>query len=253
MSYDLTEYRNSPRERNRINSLLGLLPKRGLRALDVGAREGYLSRLIAERCNEVIAFDLVKPAISHPGVTAMQGDVTQMEFGDDYFDVVLCAEVLEHIPRPSLMAACAELTRVCSGSLVVGVPYRQDLRIGRTTCGICKRVNPPWGHVNSFDEMALDSLFPLLSRVETDFVGETRSTTTGLSAALRDFSGNPYGTYGQEERCIHCGAELAAPAARTVLQRAATRAAALIDELATPFTRPHANWLHARYAKQQVV
>ena len=42
MGQDLTAYRQSEREQARIRNLLDLLPLRGARALDIGARDGYL-------------------------------------------------------------------------------------------------------------------------------------------------------------------------------------------------------------------
>ncbi len=40
--------------------------------------------------------------IDHPRVEAVQGDVTALQFADNEFDAILCAEVLEHIPEPGL-------------------------------------------------------------------------------------------------------------------------------------------------------
>jgi hypothetical protein len=68
-------------------------------------------------------------------------------FADDFFDFVLCAEVLEHIPTASLSRACSELGRVSKHYVLIGVPYRQDIRVGRTTCWSCRKKNPPWGHI----------------------------------------------------------------------------------------------------------
>jgi len=247
---DLAGYRASPREQHRTADLLALLPSAGASALDVGARDGYLSRLMAERYERVVALDLAEPSIDHPRIECRQGDVTNLPFDNASFDCVLCAEVLEHIPAASLALACRELTRVAKHVVVIGVPYKQDLRSGRTRCRRCGRVNPPWGHVNAFDERRLSQLFEPLAVARISYVGSTRQFTNSVSTALMDFAGNPFGTYEQDEPCIHCNEALAPPMARNVAQKVATRLAFIVDSVQRRFSAAHANWIHVRFEKQ---
>src|SRR5262245_29514775 len=95
----------------RVDSLVRLIGT-GRAALDVGARSGEISSRVADGFDEVVALDLVKPRVVHPKVRAVVGDATALQFPDNSFDAVLCAEVLEHVPAASLPRVCAELTRV---------------------------------------------------------------------------------------------------------------------------------------------
>ena len=246
---DQRTYHDSERERLRTRDLLELIPARGDRALDIGARDGYLSVLLAERFGHVVALDLELPEVVHARVESVRGDVTALTYDDNSFDTVVCAEVLEHIPEPLVESACREIVRVARHAVVVGVPYKQDLRCGRTTCRACGRVNPPWGHRNTFDEQRLQALFPDLTLVRFSLVGANRDRTNALSAALMQFAGNPYGTYDQDEACVHCGAKLELPDGRTLLQKLATKIAFNLDRIQRVFTRPRANWVHARFDK----
>lgn len=248
---DLSAYRDSPREQARVADLMRLVPQSGERALDIGARDGFLSRLLAGRFDRVVALDLERPVIDHPRVESVKGDASKLAFDDDSFDVVLCAEVLEHIPPALLPIVCSEITRVTAKTAVIGVPYRQDLRYGRTSCRSCGGANPPWGHVNSFDEDSLCRHFSAMFVAEITFVGTTKDATNVVSAALMDYAGNPFGTYAQEEGCVICGSPLQAPTERTVLQRAATRAAHLINRAQGKVTRKRGNWLHIRFDKHR--
>lgn len=245
---DLSAYRASPAEQARIRDLFDLIPQHGERALDIGARDGYMAKLLADRYEEVVALDLDQPRIDHPRVMAVKGNAVNLEFPDRSFDVVLCAEVLEHIPPEILPEVCRQIYRVSRGVVVIGVPYRQDLRCGRTTCWSCGRKNPPWGHVNSFDESRLKSLFPLARVESVGFVGTTRAQTNSISTALMDFAGNPYGTWDQEEACVHCGASIGEPRERNLLQKIATRLAMKLNECQSRFTRPRGNWIHLVFA-----
>jgi SAM-dependent methyltransferase len=239
---DLTVYRASARERARTEDLLRLVPERGSVALDVGARDGYFSRLLAERFDTVVALDLERPAISHARVECVAGDVSHLQFPNDSFDFVLCAEVLEHVPPDRLSAACSELTRVCRARLLIGVPDEQDLRLGRTTCGSCGFVNPPWGHVNRFDDARLRRLFDGCEVLEVSRVGVSTESTNALSARLMELAGNPYGTYEQEEPCVKCGASLGPPPERGIGARVLTRMAVWSQMLSPKVAR--ACWIH---------
>lgn len=246
---DLLEYRDSSAERERTKDLLRLVPSKGETALDIGARDGHFSLLLAERFNKVIALDLAKPSITHQKIDCVQGNAENLDFPDDSIDLVFCAEVLEHIPQEILGKVCAELQRVCRGQLLVGVPYRQDIRVGRTTCYTCMGKNPPWGHVNTFDEQKLAKLFSDCRVEEVSFVGSTTEQTNALSSYLMDLAGNPYGTYAQEEHCIHCGNCLIPPPERNFLQKVLTRLAFLARHVTRLTAKPRGNWIHIRFAK----
>jgi cyclopropane fatty-acyl-phospholipid synthase-like methyltransferase len=225
------------------------MPICGKTALDIGARDGFYSKIMVERFEHVTALDLERPAFAHDGVTCVQGDVTSLGFADGTFDFVFCAEVLEHVAPQLLGQACAELSRVTNGHLLIGVPYRQDIRVGRTTCQNCGRTNPPWGHVNSFDERTLFALFPNLIPAHISFVGRAGNRTNMLSAALMEFAGHPYGTYDQDERCIHCASKLQPPSPRNLAQKVATRLAVTIDRVLNPVARDQKNWIHVLFGK----
>lgn len=244
MNMDLAHYRAQPRELERTSSLMSMVPAGVGTALDVGARDGHISRLLADKGAAVTALDLECPVIDDPRIACVQGDATSLTFADRAFDLVLCAEVLEHVPTGSLERVCSELARVAGRHLLIGVPYRQDIRVGRLTCGACGGISPPWGHVNTFDEKRLQSLFPGCRVTRVEFVGVADAPTNALSAKLMDMAGNPWGDYGQDEPCIHCGSRFTQPPARTTGQRLLSRAAIELRKTTRHLHRPHGNWMH---------
>ena len=48
-------------------------------------------------------------------------DVQNLSFADNSFDIVLCQQVLEHVPNP--VKAILELKRVTTKQLIISVPY----------------------------------------------------------------------------------------------------------------------------------
>ncbi|EHR71989.1 methyltransferase family protein [Burkholderiales bacterium JOSHI_001] len=246
---DLTAYRNSVPEQQRVADLMARVPADVRTVLDIGTRDGHLARLLADRGLRVTALDLELPQIGDPRIECVQGDASALAFADSQFDLVLCAEVLEHVPTAVLARACQEMARVAGRWVLIGVPNRQDLRMARTTCSRCGGVNPPWGHVNCFDERSLRALFSDLVPSQMGHVGTTRDGTNALSAALMNWAGNPFGTYEQDEPCVHCGQPLGAPAGRSPLQRVATRVAVLTDRLQDRFRPERGNWLHMLFER----
>jgi hypothetical protein len=247
---DFETYRNTSAEFARIEDLMGLVPTGLKNVLDVGARDGFISKKLAKKCDSVVALDLEMPAIEGANITCVKGNAASMPFKDATFDLVLCAEVLEHIPPNILTGVCREIARVSNTYLLLGVPYRQDTRWGRTTCYSCGVKNPPWGHVNEFDKERLVELFPEFHLERFTFVGETRSKTNAFSTLLMDWAGNPYGTYTQDEQCVACGAALIAPPPRSAVQKVLTRLAFYGNRLQQVFLRPQPNWIHVVFRRR---
>jgi SAM-dependent methyltransferase len=243
---NLPEYRASPSEAARISDLLSLLPESADKVLEIGARDGYISAILAKRFSQVVALDIVMPEFEPAGMLPVCGSVLALPFADNTFDVILCAEVLEHIP--SLEEACAELMRVSRKLIVVGVPYRQDTRVLQTTCLSCGRRNPPWGHVNRFDERKLQRLFESVRLKDTHLVWPTKARTNPISSKLMDLAGNPWGAYFQDEPCVFCGRKLIAPK-RTVPRWLCAAAAAAVNLVQSWFLKPRAAWIHMAFEK----
>jgi hypothetical protein len=237
----LTAYRQTAREQERLRSLMRLIPKGHQSLIDIGARDGFISKALTAHFERVIALDL-------HGVIGVSGDVTRLPFRTKTIDCALCTEVLEHIPSHQLTVACAEIMRVSRVAALIGVPFRQDLRAGRTLCASCGHINPPWGHLNSFNEKRLTDLFKPMRAVSIETVWPTREDRTNwASATLMSLAGLPWGTYGQEEPCVKCGQKLVPPGRRPPLRRACGRAAVLLDRVQHKVAKTRPWWLHIRF------
>jgi 2-polyprenyl-3-methyl-5-hydroxy-6-metoxy-1,4-benzoquinol methylase len=95
--------------------------------LDVGCGEGFtMDRLLSTDGHLPIqGLDYDYLALVHakdrlPHIVFQMGDVRRLPFGDDRFDMVLCLEVLEHLPDP--LPALEELRRVSCRHCLISVP-----------------------------------------------------------------------------------------------------------------------------------
>jgi 2-polyprenyl-3-methyl-5-hydroxy-6-metoxy-1,4-benzoquinol methylase len=100
--------------------LMKIIPKGRSTVLDIGARDGYLSRLLTSYFDTVTSLNLERPSFDIARVLPVKGDITELEYQDNHFDTVSCAKVLEHIPPGLLAKACSEVTRIARFDVVIG-------------------------------------------------------------------------------------------------------------------------------------
>ncbi len=97
---------------------LDLIAKtKGRSVLEVGVGSGVVAQELTRRGFEVTTLDIaedLKPDIL--------GSVTNIPLPDKSFDVVIAAEILEHIETSDLPQALREITRVAKHSVVISVP-----------------------------------------------------------------------------------------------------------------------------------
>ena len=107
-------------------------PPGSTRALEVGPGSGVYLPKLAELFGEVVAADVeqsylddLRPLASRDlNLELRQDDITHSGFASDSFDLILCTEVIEHIPDSS--SALKEMYRLLKpeGVLVLSTPQR---------------------------------------------------------------------------------------------------------------------------------
>ncbi len=101
---------------NQINLVMNEQPRR---CLEIGIGNGFVSSYLRQRGLSVITCDF-DPALK-PSVA---GNVLQLPFRDRTFDVVLCAEVLGHLPFEHFSEALGEIARVSTAKVVLSLLHR---------------------------------------------------------------------------------------------------------------------------------
>ena len=126
------------------------------RALEVGCGEGVIAGKLQRRFGEVVALDLPDAGLradwrGYDGPRFLHASAHELPFGDDQFDVVVAAEVLEHLPDP--VKGLQEMARVGRRHLVLSVPREPIFRSCNLVAGRYVRDlgNTP-GHLNHWSK-----------------------------------------------------------------------------------------------------
>ena len=95
------------------------------RVLDIGCALGFFVQGFAENGVEAHGVDISKWAIKHakPNCQVVDICVQRLPFEDNYFDLVTCYDVLEHIPVQFHEFVFSEINRVCSQTLYIQQPF----------------------------------------------------------------------------------------------------------------------------------
>jgi ubiquinone/menaquinone biosynthesis C-methylase UbiE len=115
-----------------VRSLVASLPIRSI--ADVGCGEGFvLDMLLAPRPNlTVVGADLDHEALCRgrtlfPNIPFVRADIRQLPYPAHSFDLVVCTEVLEHLPDPQV--ALQEMCRVSGRYCLFSVPHEPLFRL----------------------------------------------------------------------------------------------------------------------------
>lgn len=208
--------RTSASERARIASTLALLPPGTRSLLDVGCGRGEL--LQEATVPFAVGTDLARRGIRHVRRPTVISSMLALPFPDRSFDVVLCAETLEHLDPADLPRATTELRRVASRAIVVTVPYAEDPLAWSHRCPACGVVFHLHGHRSVFTPERLTAYFPGAARYDVRGAWPVRP----MSPALLRFRTGTLGLwkYTRHTQCPECGNQVFENHERRLLYRA---------------------------------
>ena len=131
--------------------------------LDVGCGSGwFLAALSKSGSRRLYGIDLSRAQYLKgsrdrlPAEVFLEGDAYSIPFRDETVDVVIMAEILEHLERPELALKDAARVLRPGGRLIVTVPSEEKIRY--TLCIHCNRKTPINAHLHVFDIQRVKAL-----------------------------------------------------------------------------------------------
>lgn len=149
---------SSPHEKERLEKTISLIPNDVVSILDVGCGDGTFVNNLSNDYR-ILAVDQSASALKHVKRLKIFASIENLPFDSGSFDLVVCAEVLEHLPYGVYERGIQELERVSSKYIIISVPNRENIVADFLKCPICNCQFNLSRHVRSFNYKKIVTLF----------------------------------------------------------------------------------------------
>lgn len=149
---------SNPAEKERLQKTLALIPEDVHSILDVGCGDGTFVNNLPEYYR-VMAVDRCRTAMQHVARPKLYASIDYLPFKDNSFDLVVCAEVIEHLPYDVYRKGLTELQRVARKHIIISVPNSENILAKFVKCPICNCQFNASKHMRSFTQNQLSELF----------------------------------------------------------------------------------------------
>ncbi len=147
----------------RLNFLISKCKNK--KVLNIGIGGGIFEKLAVSNNINIYSLDPSKKSIKKIKEVikkdkAKVGFSQDIPFKDNFFDIIVMSEVLEHLEMKIIQQTLSEINRILkkNGKFIGTVPYDENLKEQLVVCPKCGEKFHRWGHVQSFDKNRLNKL-----------------------------------------------------------------------------------------------
>lgn len=140
----------------RAKDTVTMIPQDVRSILDVGCGDGLVTNKLAGEI--VVGIDISRVALMRVSQEKALGSAESLPFKSRSFDLVLAAELLEHLERGSLEMVIGEMKRVAKRYILVTTPDKEYPFETFVRCAECGEIYSGVYHVNFFNEEKLQEL-----------------------------------------------------------------------------------------------
>lgn len=138
-----------------------LYSKKNISILDLGCGDGHFIRMLQnEGFKNIYGLDISTTRIARARQMTGLGPkkikkslAEKASFGDNYFDLIICSEVIEHIEKPKDILLEIKRLLKKGGIFILSTPNEEKINYSR--CVHCSQMTSRSGHLHSF---SLESL-----------------------------------------------------------------------------------------------
>lgn len=173
------------RDDDRFKKILELVPDRVYRVLDAGCSTGeFASRLKKKLAGPafIVGVDKSIAALraSDNGFAKVLVKINELSFKDEAFDLVVCAEILEHLGTQVIKEALGAVKKASRKYIIISVPNGENLYFSMCKCYNCGRKFHVNYHQRSF----------YLNKIKKIFLPEFRLVKYMLGGSERIYYNN---------------------------------------------------------------
>ncbi len=151
----------------RVDMIMDIIPPDVRSVLDAGIGGGYIfKRLKEQKGLAPFGFDISLEMLqkSKDG-RVCACDIKKIPFKDRSFDLVIAADIIEHIAKDAFDESVSELARVAKDYILINSPYRDAFNWPVALCDKCNREFNIYGHMRSVDMKLIRGSFGKSFRV----------------------------------------------------------------------------------------
>ena len=165
-----------------------------------------------------------------------------LPFQSNYYDLVVCTEVLEHLQQQEFDQTINEIERVSKKYILISVPYQEDLNSKQTLCPKCEHIFHIHMHMRNFRLVQVKKLFQNFDLERYTFSKTTEKTVSPWILKIRRKYGRRW-EWDENALCPRCGYKnLQAPRRTTI-----SMLTSLLSEF---FSKRHPKWIVVLYKKK---
>jgi len=191
--------------KKKVQIIKSIIPKDVKTIADVGCGNGIITNKLNEQY-DIIGIDSSKNALEFLNAPSLLASIENIPIKDNSFDLVLCSEVLEHVPQSILEKSVSELKRITSKYLLITVPNEEFLEKLNVKCPECGTIFHAYGHLHSYNLKLLNELVGDEFQVVKSFVGGPKGLeyNKALLKIRQNYAGKYFNPPNQLAYCEKC-------------------------------------------------
>lgn len=169
--FEKQDYPATRFEQRRLHEMiLAYVPSDADMILDIGCGNGWVAEACLPKGKTVVSADisLTNPRKAlekypSPRHFALVADALHLPVRNEFFDVIIAAEIMEHVVSPDIFIQNLYRAVKPGGRLIITTPYHEKLEY--SLCIHCNKPTPRHAHLHSFHEKNVAGIMPESSRV----------------------------------------------------------------------------------------
>jgi len=189
-------------EIERLNTIRDLIPQDVKTILDVGCGDGIISNPLSKKY-DIVGFDLSHEALIHIKAKKVRGNSINIPFKNHSFDLILCSDILEHLPIRILNGTIQELKRLCRKYIIINIPNRENLKQNYVKCFYCNYIFHNCWHLRNFSEDDIKEYFNDFKLIKRMYSGFRKSYFSNRLLEVQQNYGNKW-FFSNDTVCPNC-------------------------------------------------